>query len=540
MLLINSSKSDNPPVKGMGLAREGAQLPDLGPMLQAFRKLHEPYHSGESVLLLNLATNNPSKEGLATTLGLLQPSTEVLNIASLLGTKAFLASDGNCVIGRRFENDIADYAEYAEEHGLVTPGAMKRVTFVDDPNNLGLVFHQLAEEFKKVVLYIETAKAHELADECGVPVVGNGKEVARNVVDFLSDKANFRDVAAEICGPDLFPYPRITFRAGEELHESRQLLREQRLEDAVYYYGGRLPEGERNVLFVQAVTCAGGVGNRFVTQNEDGTLVFNDFDNKRHVFEPGDEQIHELFKHFNESEIDIEVTPYLPLHSSNSYSIMIGGQGNGNVAVALHKGQMLDPETKNYRGTIIDINNPALKTPLAREELRVVSSVINHIRELGFEGYCDVDTMQYRDRDNTVKVSLSEANMRLDAPSFLFTVLGRNPELSEKLAQNKLSLLLDDHQDVGSLGSTTAVRASLSEYGIPLASDKNPFGVYIMTPPMMRKGGREVSIGILAETDREKYELYAGIKAALSASQEKLADENSAADEDRRELHGSQ
>lgn len=508
-----------------------------GQHLHSFSGLEAPFQNKSEILFLNFATRNVETEGRATTLYGLHASEQALAFADLLGTKAFLMSDGCCVLSHQQRERIEQYARYAAKHGLSSPAAIENVLFVEDTAEVLSVFAALRERNKLraseqgMRLYLETARAHELALSQGIALKGCGAQVANDVIDRFSNKSEFRDLIYQQMHEQLRQYPRAVIQGNLEYSEKSIQKLIQQIETAVSYYSPGIPGGSQPILFLQASEAAGGNGNIPVQLMADGALEFVDFHGRYQTFKAGHQQIRQLVTTLLGQQLDLEVAPYLRLTDSFSYSVFLADhEGLPRDCAILHR-QLLNPETKSYRGGVLDIHEPGSLGPQADLERAVVAQVSQSLRAFGFRGPFSIDFFRYIDSQGAEQVAVAEVNLRRTSPSFVLGVVVRDEQRRQLLSSGKLSLLLDDKFEIGEelsqylrkgarveseslLKGAELLAEVFAANQIPMLNDAEgqKFGVLLLTPPLPKDSQDFLSLAIVAETDREKYEIYEKIK----------------------------
>lgn len=484
----------------------------------AFSELAAVFEDGGAKMVLNLATDQ-ADEGLATTLGHLQASVGALAVASLLSTKAFMASQGHCVVPEALRAEMESYTRYAEGQGLVPIGSSTNMLFVQNPLHYRIVLGLLAQLGKDVVPYMDCDGFAQLAAEQSVSVRGSSPQSAALVTQY-ADKSALRDfllkevvdAAGSLKIRGFLDYPRIVLRRGVE-HDSGQLARE--LDDAVEYYSPDKRTDTR-VLFVQVADAAGGNGNTVVYRTEGG-YRFRNFDGQERVCA----NIEALAKEIDSltRTLDIEVTPFLDLTRSYSISIMVSDAG---VSLLGPRTQVLDPETHAFLASNFDCEARAESFVQLEQMMAIAIAFGQELAERGFRGHTDLDVIEYRHPDGEQRVSVSESNMRRNAPSHLIALVLQHAELSRRLVEGRLSFILDDHVNLGcGEHSAESLAELLAKGGVPLLSATQREGLVLMSPPLRYREGdiQHLSLGVIAESDARKHELYRQARAILGGKE---------------------
>ncbi|MCB0486694.1 MAG: hypothetical protein KDC47_10900, partial [Flavobacteriaceae bacterium] len=189
--------------------------------------------------------------------------------------------------------------------------------------------------------------------------------------------------------------------------------------------------------------------------------------------------------------------------------------------------QLLDHESNSFRAGVGDINDHRSDAPETAREVQTVVALTKHLRELGYRGHFDLDAYEYINPEGELCVSYAETNLRRDAPSFLLSVIARHGILSEQLARGELSYLADDHLHLHPIlfaaahdeSGTEFLADYLASHDITLVSDKSPYGVVFLSPPMKKPNGEiDISVGIISPSDEEKYALYYELCSLLGQS----------------------
>ncbi|MBX7144636.1 MAG: hypothetical protein K1X79_09315 [Oligoflexia bacterium] len=481
-----------------------------------FAGLGRVFDDGGALMVLNLATDQID-EGSATTLGHLQATSSALAVASLLSTKAFLASRGYCVVPESLRSDMESYARYAEEHGLVPAGSSSNMLFVRNPLHYRVLLGLLAQIGKDVVPYMDTQGFAELAESQAVTVRGSSPQ-SPQLVTAYANKSVLRDfLLGDVLGkaPDLgitgfLDYPRIVLPRGSQTSLAKLA---QDLRQASTYYS-KQTIGEERVLFVQVADAAGGNGNTVVYRSGH-TYRMLDFQGREISCANVEELAGELL--VMARCLDLEVTPFLNIVQSYSISIMVSDSG---VSLLGPRTQILDPQTHAFLASNFDCMAPPGQFVELQRMLTITIAFGQELGERGFRGHTDLDVIEYRDQAGDVRVSVSESNMRRNAPSHLIALILQQPELCRRLVDGQLSFILDDHVDI-SCGCFDAEQLAkkIAASGIPMLSAHAPEGVVLMSPPLQYGAGdkQHLSLGVVAATDQRKHELYARVKRLLSS-----------------------
>ena len=227
----------------------------------ALGQLVTPFETHQSIFCLNFATDKVARDGGSSTLGAIEISDEVLSLASLLGTKGIIPSNGHCIVGEAHRELVAGFTQYTDRVGL-TDGAFSNIHFVEDVHDIKRAVAVIAALGKQVEFYYANSDAVTIAKEAGA--LPTEIDTGTTAVDYFGNKSNLRDDADAICrdltGQSLFDFPRIKIPKGITLGHPDDPALAQQLSRALNYYpesSGLHPE-ENLKLFVQVVDAAGG------------------------------------------------------------------------------------------------------------------------------------------------------------------------------------------------------------------------------------------------------------------------------------------
>lgn len=463
---------------------------------------------------------------LATAIGMTNVGEELQKVINRLGCRAWLLSEGYCIIGSESRPDIERFAGYAVAQGLVQPGdparnipdPIERTIFVDDACDIRrvLICISLAagqsQEPQYVVPYYGAGDFYRLLSEVPNVVAYDGLTPAQgDVATRLYNKCAYRNLIQSI-DEDAFHYTRFSIEAEREV--STPVLR-HKLDEAITFASGYSHDfqttGDRRLLFVQLATSGGGFGNWVVYQREDSSMYLakNKYCSDRLEYRdtPEEDAEDQLISYLKSLHADIEVAPYLEIEGEVTYSFGLA-VGDDGVTVLGPREQIVDPVTKSFEGWQVSTDNPPGKFVDLDRQLEIALKYGMYLHEQGWRGLCDEDLMQYRDPEGKVRVARVESNMRRDAVSFVLGIVLSDERLKEDFLQGKVSIRQYDHRNIAAdvvakAPDALALAEYLVECGIPAYSQQSPYGVLFLTPPAVAdaSGNAECILVIIAPDD---------------------------------------
>lgn len=452
----------------------GSEL-SISPSLPAPDQAHA--HNGE-VYYQNIICRGEGMQLVGIT-GMAEIPQEVERLVEYSTLRGYLLSDGHGIFPESRRPLVESHARYLEAQGLVSAGSTKHALFVHDPCDYGEVLRAVKASGRRLVPYFQSGVLYHHAAKAGVGVVGSGSEVAHEVVDRFNHKSVFRDHNSELASP--FPVPRCAVRIDAGITpECVSSIREVERYADTLRSEGVLPDSAAK-YFVQAASAAGGFGNFPIFQNGEGELLYRSKSGDSVRLRSALDLVHD----FHLQGSDFEITPFLKRELTYGLGIVVSEH---RVIVLGPVEQVLSASGDQFLGWRIDssLTNGRYHNldGVIMDALRFGSS----LHDLGYRGFCNQDIFQgYGQKSDGVVVFASEANMRRTATTHTLGFALRHPELSKQIVRGALSIREDEYIEVAqehlkSVDTSEKLAQFLTDRGIPLVSDEQPYGVLIVVP----------------------------------------------------------
>lgn len=487
--------------KQQGQQTVSAQKSSLDHLLELVAPFTEE-NKAAYALYLNIISVNPAL-ALSTVQGStleVNPKTE--ERANLAACRGILLSNANIVAAESTRSFVSDYLQYAEQLQLISPSSEKRVTWVKNTADLEGVLKKLHTDGRGVLPYFQGSALLKLADQLGCAKCGSTTETG-SLIDAFYDKVNYRQLLRALHANNFTELP-CAYRQATLPDQLSNYQRPMSLEAfhlgmqaAVDYnlsYGSHpgLQDGRgRRTLFVQCGHGASGRGNRIVLQNDSGGFIM-DADFEKQGQPASFKSLDQLSVYLYNAQESIQVTPYVPIRKSYSFSIQAGETG---VAVVGPFEQILD-EKLHYLGSRLDTPSEAAASFYDLQHQRDLSTTLaNFLQRAGYRGWASEDIVEATDPNGNPIVFRAELNLRMAAPTLPLGYLIRRADLAERLLKGEVALYLETTFPVDTrlfkeqLKNTVGVYNYLDSGGIPLMSATEDKGLFLFGPAMLFEAG---------------------------------------------------
>jgi hypothetical protein len=427
----------------------------------------------------------------------------VTDTAILMGNvrafRGFAPRDGRIFLAKSSYPEAAEYSRYLEACGLVPPGSMDNVIFVDDLTDFRHVMQCCASVGRergityRLAPYQHFGALYDIAESCGLSIMGPTRGVIDDM-ELFSDKSKLRDLIETVMP---FHYPRVVLSRG--VHDYRRESVVAELNKAITY-ARSLPERLPDMLFVQYTVASGGYGNLKVNWD----FIIKEPNGDRRQL--GNVEGLADYLIGTAKNASLEVTPFLPLVDSYSYGITVWPDA---ITWVGKRHQILD-EDNRYDGFYLDIDVPHDES--SEHEIAICMHVAQIFREAGFYSTpgmpFGIDFFRYRGPGGVVRVGVAEANVRLDGTSFLLGLCAKVPRWRYDFIRGRLSVEQHDASRVpNEISGTTSFLGFLEDRGIPIARASSPYGVTLLTAPIGASDKKVVMTGFVSPSDRARREL---------------------------------
>lgn len=435
-------------------------------------------------------------------------------ICAIKDTRAVLATMGNTTVNRQPDGSIdpkvQSYLDYLLAYGLIEPAHLDNLVLVDDFLDFDSVLRSAAATGRTGVAFNPAPDFLMLCNRYGVPMDGR----TDHRVGLLDDKHHFRELV-ERSLPGTYSYPHLWVERGDR----------PRPEELSAIVNWLRPEPSAHnpvpILFVQTNDGSGGSGNYKVTLDVDGTMSITGRDEALSTLD-------DLCDFIAGLDSGVEVAPFLEVLESPSVGIVSSPQGVSFVGpfrqllnddgdycgFQLSPGMAFDSFDSEVAGVLSD----------GWGDVTQLLEVLGGIQfDAGYYGYSNVDLFVYRDpRSGSPSISYSEMNLRYGGTCMLQMFVHTRPHLRERFLGDRLSLMQHDavpmtkevFADVGE--STTRLAERLEQSGVPMLTGTSYEGVVIMARPAEVHGHASAGIGILAQNDETRSNLFERVSLALS------------------------
>ena len=491
---------------------------------RALDQLTTPFDSERAVFMLNFTTNNVKRDGGASTLAALEIDEHTLSLAALLGTKGIVTSNGRCIVGRKFAEQVRNFTDYTDSIGL-TSGAFQNIIFVDDVHDVKTAVSVIAAMGKEVEFYFANSASVGLAKEQGA--IQQARDTGSFAVDLYGNKSLFRNemdrVVRDLTGGSLFDFERAIIQHDPAPSPTEIPALHFKLEQMLEYYPySSTPHPEQNKkLFVQVVDAAGGQGNIVVSTTKDGKLTYKDLWGEVHTVKNSSGLLDSFIKVFTAKGLDLEITPFLREHQPYSYSIMIA---DDVLVIIGPRKTFVDPAGTGTIGSTTDrIICPDEFSDFERN-LLLMEHYGRTLHSANYRNHAGVDLIDYLAADGQRRSILGESNVRRDAGTFILAAILKFPETREVFFRGELSYLIDDHIHVPEEvyydlkrrygQGASALIGHLKNKGEELFSSRHQRGLVLLSPPHIVEGeGITASFGVIDTDDQRKYDRHLRLKA---------------------------
>ena len=477
------------------------------------------------IMWQNLMTTDPNLQH-TTAIGKVDVTDKIDAILAGLATRQSAQTDFRGIFAAENEKELREYARYLESVGICPPDSINNAYFVSTLTDFPQMFREVAAEAKRrgetiqIEPYRHAAEYYPLALENGCQMFGMGPGPSRDVAQKYYDKTAFRDLVQEVTRDidPFFRYPRFCLGGPEfDFSAKGRVTALHKLEEVLDYgYRFSRPMDCRfPLLFKQITTSGGGFGNFVIYGHPDRSFSMSTHGGKEVTYADKHLLLDALMA---EAALDrMELTPYLPIQSSHSWGVVVTDEA---VVMLGRREQVLSPVRNDYEGFKINTDLHGLIDQEGRDrEVQLCIRLGAKFHELGFRGAFSVDLFIYTDPSGELRLGVTEANMRRDATSFLTGVLLKNPDTRSDLLAGRISYRQDDHFHVPhEISSTAALIRALKHFDIPLASHASPYGVLLMTVPVMKEDGisAHAALAFLGKNDQARDFLRDQVQALFS------------------------